>query len=72
MTSTANELRLMMNLYQPSVKLLRKTRVGARLRRHYDTPHTPLDRLIAAGAGDLAKVRALQQLRGPPGSVRPC
>ena len=49
MTSTANELRLMMNLYQPSVKLLRKTRVGARLRRHYDTPHTPLDRLIAAG-----------------------
>ena len=58
-----NELRLMMNLYQPSVKLLRKTRVGARLRRHYDAPHTPLDRLIASGAGDPAKVRALQQLR---------
>ena len=62
----------MMNLYQPSVKLLRKTRVGARLRRHYDTPHTPLDRLIASGAGDPAKVRAFQQLRARLDPFRPC
>ncbi len=46
-----NELRLMMNLYQPSVKLVRKTRVGARLRRTYDRPQTPLDRLLASGVG---------------------
>lgn len=38
----------MMNLFQPSVKLQRKTRVGARLRRVYDVPQTPLDRLRAA------------------------
>lgn len=57
------ELRLMMNLFQPSVKLVRKVRVGSRLRRVYDRPQTPLDRLLASGAGDPAKVAALQQLR---------
>ncbi len=35
-----HELRLMMNLFQPSVKLQRKTRVGARLRRIYGVPQT--------------------------------
>ncbi len=44
------ELRLMMNLYQPSVKLRAKERVGARLRRRYDDAQTPLDRLIAGRA----------------------
>jgi len=58
-----NELRLMMNLYQPSVKLVRKTRVGARLRRQYDRPQTPLDRLRTAGGGDPAQVRALVRQR---------
>jgi len=37
--------RQMMNLFMPSVKLVSKERVGARLRRKYDTPQTPLDRL---------------------------
>ena len=58
-----HELRLMMNLFQPSVKLVRKVRVGSRLRRRYDRPQTPLDRLLASGAGDPAKVAALQQRR---------
>jgi hypothetical protein len=58
-----HELRLMMNLYQPSVKLVRKTRVGARLRRQYDRPQTPLDRLLASGAGDPTQLRALVRLR---------
>ncbi len=58
-----NELRLMMNLFQPSVKLVRKTRVGSRLRRKYDRPQTPLDRLRASGAGDPAKLEALRRLR---------
>jgi transposase InsO family protein len=38
--------RQMMNLFMPSVKLVSKERVGARLRRKYDAPLTPLDRLI--------------------------
>src|SRR5438445_8358695 len=58
-----HELRLMMNLYQPSIKLVRKTRVGARVRRTYDRPQTPLDRLRASGGGDPAQLRALQRLR---------
>ena len=41
-----NELRLMMNLFQPSVKLRMKERVGSRLTRRYDQAKTPLDRLV--------------------------
>lgn len=58
-----NELRLMMNLFQPSVKLINKTRVGSRLRRKYDRPHPPLDRLLASGVGDPEKIKTLQRLR---------
>jgi hypothetical protein len=42
-----DELRLFQNLFLPSVKLLRKERVGARVRRRYDAPRTPLDRVLA-------------------------
>jgi hypothetical protein len=58
-----NELRLMLNLFQPSVKLVRKTRVGAQVRRQYDAPLTPLDRLLASGVGHPTQLRALQRLR---------
>lgn len=40
-----NEWRIMMNLFQPSVKLQDKLRVGSRLRRRYGIPRTPLARL---------------------------
>jgi len=55
----------MMNLFQPSVKLIRKVRVGSRLKRLYDHPQTPLERLLASGWGDPAKVPTLHQLRHP-------
>jgi hypothetical protein len=58
-----NELRLMMNLFQPSVKLVRKERVGSRLRRVYDTPQTPLDRVRAGQEFDRERVNALVRLR---------
>lgn len=58
-----NELRLMMNLFQPSVKLVRKTRVGSRLTRRYDQPQTPLDRLGASKMRKSKKIRALLKLR---------
>jgi len=58
-----NELRLMMNLFQPSVKLIRKERIGSRLKRVYDVPQTPLDRLRACPERDKAKVAALLRLR---------
>lgn len=58
-----HELRLMMNLFQPSVRLLRKERIGARLRRIYDRPQTPLDRLRAWPGADRARVAELLRLR---------
>lgn len=42
-----NELRLWMNFFQPTIKLIEKVRVGARLKRRYDKPKTPLDRVLA-------------------------
>ena len=45
------ELRLLQNLFLPTVKLVRKERVGARVRRLYDTPQTPLDRVRACRDG---------------------
>ena len=58
-----HELRLMMNLFQPSVKLLRKERVGSRLKRIYDAPRTPLERLQAYPEADRAAVAKLMALR---------
>lgn len=58
-------LRLMMNLFQPSVKLLERQRVDGRLRRRYAPAETPLDRL-ASFYGPQAMpqaVRALLELR---------
>ncbi len=57
------ELRLLHNLFLPSVKLLSKKRVGSRLRRFYDSPKTPLDRLLDTKTGLPLKVGALKALR---------
>lgn len=59
----ANELRLMMNLFQPSVKLVSKKRVGSRVRRIYDAPQTPLDRLGACADADNKHLTKLLELR---------
>src|SRR6266516_3617467 len=58
-----HELSQMMNLFQPSVKLLRKERVGSRLKRVYEVPQTPLDRVRADKDFDRATVNALLRLR---------
>jgi transposase InsO family protein len=58
-----NELRLMMNLYQPTVKLESKVRVGSRLRRRYSLAQTPLDRLLTHTEVDLQKAQELRTLR---------
>lgn len=58
-----HEWRTMMNLFQPSVKLQRKKRVGSHLTRQYDGAQTPLDRLIASKQGEPAKVHTLKQQR---------
>jgi len=57
-----NELRLFMNLFMPSVKLLRRTRVGSKLIRRYDTPQTPFQRLLVSGLADPNKIKELTVL----------
>jgi len=57
------DLRLLQNLFLPSVKLQSKERIGARLRRRYGAPRTPLDRVQACPQADRAKVAALVALR---------
>lgn len=57
------ELRLLQNFFLPSVKLLRKERVGARVRRRYDTPRTPLERLLACPEVRPEVAAALQRQR---------
>ncbi len=58
-----HEWRWMMNLFQPSVKLLRKERIGSRVRRIYEPPTTPLDRLLGDTHADAARLRTLLALR---------
>ncbi len=53
----------MMNLFQPAVKLQRKVRIGSRVTRVYDAPHTPWDRVLAGTDVDPACLLALQRLR---------
>ena len=61
-----HELRLWLNLFQPSAKLMKKVRVGSKLCRRYDLPRTPLDRLQAEQADEpieSAPLAALVKLR---------
>jgi len=56
------DLRLFQNLWLPSVKLIKKTRVGSRLRRQYDAPQTPFERVRACPDADPAKVAELARI----------
>jgi hypothetical protein len=58
-----HDLRLFQNLFLPSVKLIGKERVGARVRRRYDAPRTPLDRLFACPGMDPEVMAALRRQR---------
>ena len=58
-----HELRLFQNLFLPSVKLLRKERVGARVRRRYDAPRTPLERVLACPGIDSRRAAELRRQR---------
>jgi hypothetical protein len=58
-----NELRILQNLFLPSMKLVKKTRVGSKLKRCYDKPQTPLERLANCPEADPAKTQALRKLR---------
>ncbi len=63
-----NEFPLFMNLFQPSVKLQKVIRKGARRTRIYDKPQTPLDRLLASkhlGQDKSDELKALRESLDP-------
>jgi hypothetical protein len=58
-----HELRLWLNLYLPSVKLVKKVRVGSKVRRVYDAAQTPFERVLASSSAHPDQVAALKKLR---------
>lgn len=56
-----HELRFFQNVFQPSVKLLKKVRKGSRITRVYDPPKTPWQRVLVSPYADPQKVKELQR-----------
>jgi hypothetical protein len=65
-----NEWRLFCNMYLPSVKLEKKIRIGAKIKRIYGPAKTPLDRLLESDKGDRAKLESLRELRAKTSPFR--
>lgn len=57
----SRDLRIYQNLFQPSTKLRHKTRVGSRLRRVYESPKTPLERVRECGQAIATRLDQLDQ-----------
>ena len=63
-----NEWSLLQNLFYPQMKLEYKTRVGAKYKKKYSEPQTPLERLLASqdvSADSKEKLRQLEQILNP-------
>jgi len=58
-----NEVRIFQNLFLPSMKLIKKSRVGSKLKRSYDKPQTPLERVLQCPQADPVKMQQLKRLR---------
>jgi Integrase core domain len=56
-------VRLYVNHFQPSFKLLSKTRVGAKIKKRYHKPATPCDRLLDHASISTAIKESLQAAR---------
>lgn len=52
-------LRLLTNFFEPQAKLVEKTRDGAKVRRRYDQPITPYQRVLASGVLTTAAAQRL-------------
>lgn len=57
-----HELRWFMNFFQPSVKLVKKVRIGSKIKRIYDKPKTPFQRLCESKKPDPVKLTQLKKL----------
>lgn len=56
-----NELRIFQNYFQPSVKLLKKIRIGSKVTKKYDKPQTPYQRLLNSGKANTQKLQAFKE-----------
>jgi hypothetical protein len=56
-----NELRLFQNYFQPSVKLVKKVRIGSKVRKKYDKPQTPYQRLLKSKKAHPAKLQTFKE-----------
>ena len=54
-----NLTRLYVNFFQPVMKLVHKSRHGAKVRKVYDRAQTPYQRLLVAGILSVAKAHEL-------------
>jgi hypothetical protein len=54
-------LRLYVNFLQPVMKLIQKTRIGSRVRKKYDNPQTPYQRVLASSLVPETKKQALRE-----------
>ena len=57
-----NELRLYKNFFHPVMKLIKKERVAGHIKRKYDTPKTPYQRLLELGILTTEKEKELKIL----------
>lgn len=56
-----NELRLFKNYFQPTIKLVAKTRIKGKLKRKYDKPKTPYQRVLDSSQVDKVTKQKLTQ-----------
>lgn len=63
-----NELRLFKNFFQPVMKLISKERIAGRIKRRYDLPKTPYQRIMES---DLIPKSTKQELRKIYSSLNP-
>lgn len=56
-----DELHLFQNYFQPSVKLVKKIRIGSKVKKKYDLPQTPYQRTLRSGKADSNKLEAFKK-----------
>lgn len=57
-----NELRLFKNFFQPTIKLISKERIGGQIKRKYDKPKTPYQRVMESREVREEKKQELKQI----------
>lgn len=57
-----NELRIYLNLFMPSVKLIKTQRIGSKLKKVYEMPKTAFERLKEFNAND-KKIKEIEGIR---------